>query len=250
MATWTTRTAVFRRAGQAALNLLLPNRCPGCGAILAGGGLCTSCWSRLPLIADPVCTRCGLPLEFDLGFDSACSACLSDPPAFDRARSVVLYADLSRDLILKLKYRDRTDMAPLLAGWMVRAGRSLLAEAHCLAPVPLHWRRLFARRFNQAALLARHIARQCDLPLVPDLLVRHRATPPLGDLGRAARARAVRGAFRLNERHRGTLSGRRVVLVDDVLTSGATAGECARALKDAGAASVAVLTLARVERGL
>ena len=166
--------------------------------------------------------------------------------AFDRARAVMLYDDFSRGLVLRFKHGDRLDAAAVFARWMVRAGGGMLDAADLVAPVPLHWTRLIARRYNQAAILARHIARQSRPGFVPDLLLRTRRTPSQGSMSRAERARNVRGAFVVSSRHAAGVADRRIVLVDDVMTTGATAGQCARALRKAGAAAVDVLTLARV----
>jgi ComF family protein len=198
----------------------------------------------MSFIAAPVCQRCGQPFEFDLSAGALCGACIADPPAYDRARAVFRYDEASRSLILRFKHGDRTAAAPSFGRWMARAGAELLAEAEVIVPVPLHRWRLWRRRYNQAALLSIAVARMAGLPCVPDALVRVRATPSQGLLGRSQRRRNVQGAFRL--RRPKVIEGRRVLLIDDVLTSGATVGECARALMRAGALAVDVLTLARV----
>lgn len=241
--------APLRRAATRLLDALLPPRCMGCGAAVTGGGaVCGSCWGRLALLAPPCCARCGHPFETDPGPEALCGACLRRPPVFGRARSVMAYDEASRDLVLAFKHRDRTQAAPAFGIWMARAGAELLSEAELLAPVPLHWTRLFARRYNQAALLAGAVGRLAGVPMVPDLLVRRRATPSQGQRSRRERADNVRGAFAPHPRRGRLAEGRRVVLVDDVYTTGATAAACARALFRAGAAAVDVLTLARVVR--
>ena len=216
---------------------------------------------RWQLLADPQCRCCGLPFAYDpaggpvegaTGSGSSeellCGACLAAPPAFAHARAVMRYDDASRPLLLGFKHGDRTEAAATFAGWMARAGRDLLAETDIVAPVPLHWRRLFARRYNQAALLTRALAHRASLPEVPDLLLRRRATPSQGRLTRAERQRNVAGAFTVNPRRAGAVAGRRLLLVDDVMTTGATVSACARAVLKAGAASVDVLVLARAVR--
>jgi ComF family protein len=204
-------------------------------------------------LSSPLCACCGCPFEFDpLGGADAeqllCGACLRDPPSFARARAVFRYDDASRGLILAFKHADRLHGAPAYGEWLARAGAELLNQAAYVAPVPLHWTRLAWRRYNQAALLAQAAARVTRRAVIPDLLERARRTPQQGDLGAAARRRNVRRAFRVNARHRDKLAGKRIVLVDDVFTTGATVEECTRALLDAGAEVVDVLTLARVVR--
>lgn len=245
-----------------ALDLLLPPRCLGCGCLVDDqGALCPACWSGITFLSEPLCRRCGLPFAYDEtggtapGFADAprvagldCGACLAAPPPFERARAVMRYDDGSRPLLLGFKHGDRTEAAGPYAAWMVRGGRELLAEAEIVAPVPLHWRRLVARRYNQAALLARALARREDLRDVPDLLLRRRATPSQGRLTRGERQRNVAGAFAVNPRRAELLKGRRLLLVDDVMTTGATVAACSRAALKAGAAAVDVLVLARALR--
>lgn len=240
---------VLRRAGLAALDAVLPPRCLACGVTVETvGALCPDCWGRMEFLGPPHCACCGYPFEFDMGAGALCGACTREHPAFDRARAVLRYDDASRDLVLAFKHADRTDGAPAFGRWLARAGAELVAEADIVAAVPLHWTRLFARRYNQAALLALAVGREAGLPVVPDLLVRRRRTPSQGRLSAAARARNVAGAFALHRRHGAAVAGRRVLLVDDVLTTGATVAACARLLRRNGAAAVEVLTLARVVR--
>lgn len=195
-----------------------------------------------------MCRCCGYPFELDPGPDSLCGACLQSPPAFDRARSVVVYDAGSRDLVLAFKHADRTEATPAFARWMQRAGSELLADAEVVVPVPLHRWRLFRRRYNQSALLANTIGELAGLTVVPDLLVRRRNTPSQGRFSAAGRRRNVSGAFRVNARYQPKVKGRRVLLIDDVLTTGATATVCAKVLRRAGATGVDVLVLARVVR--
>lgn len=240
--------------GKWALDLLLPLQCLGCGGLVdTSGGLCASCWLAITFIGDPLCDVCGLPFEFaDPGshVDSAvqCASCVRQPPVFGHARAVMAYDDASRHLILTFKHGDRTDAAPAYARWMARAGADLLARADLLVPVALHWSRLFSRRYNQAALLSREIALLYPVPAVPDLLVRTRRTPSQGRLGPSARRRNVGGAFKVRKKYAARLAGARVLLIDDVMTTGSTANASARALLRAGAAAVDVLTLSRVAR--
>jgi len=243
------------------LDAVLPPLCLACARpVDTQGALCAECWTAIAFIAAPHCAVCGLPFEFATGDGTAnaviCGSCLRDPPAFDRARAVMRYGDVSRRLVVGFKHGDRTHAAPAFGRWLARAGAELLADADIVAPVPLHWRRLAQRRFNQAALLARALvavpsagrAPDRHPVFVPDLLVRRRATPTQGGLGAAARRRNVRGAFALHPKGAVRVDGQRILLIDDVLTTGATVNACARVLKAAGAASVDVLTLARVDR--
>ena len=242
------------RIGKAALDILLPPQCLGCGVLIeSSGGLCADCWSAITFIGAPMCALCGLPFEAgDTDPSSApdllCGACVRKPPLFMRARTVIAYDDASRHLILALKHADRTDAALVYAKWMARAGTDLLRDADLLVPVALHWSRLFARRYNQAALLTRELGLISGVKAIPDLLERTRRTPSQGRLGPSARRRNVGGAFRVRQKYADSLAGRRVVLVDDVMTTGATANSSARALLKGGAAAVDILTLSRVLR--
>ena len=238
-----------RRLGRALLDLVLPPRCVACGEQVADPhALCPACWSRVEFIAAPFCATCGLPLAHDPGPGGRCAACLARPPRYERARAVFRYGPESRGMILSFKHADRTDAAVAFAAWMARAGSALLEDADIVAPVPLHYRRLVWRRYNQAAMLALRLGRSAGRPVAVDLLQRLRATPSQAGLGARERRRNMAGAVSVNPRHAGDLKGKRVLLIDDVLTTGATVGACARALRRAGAGAVDVLTLARVVR--
>ncbi len=231
-----------------AIDAVLPPRCLSCGTEIApGGAVCAGCWRRLTPIASPFCTCCGLPFTIPVeGAGARCGACHAEPPAFDRARAPLLYDAVSRKLVLAFKHADATHAAPALAGWIRRATAPLADEAEVIVPVPLHPRRLLARRYNQAALLALGIGREAGRPVLVDALLRRRATPSQGGLGRAGRRRNVQGAFALRPSAAPAIVGRRVLLVDDVLTTGATVDECARILRRGAAAAVDVAVLARV----
>ncbi len=238
-----------RRAGRLVLDALLPPRCLGCGALVEEPGtLCGRCWQGIVFLAPPCCTACGHPFEYALPDGTLCAACMWRRPAYDRARAVFRYDQASRQLILGFKHGDRTHGAPAFARWLARAGTETLCDAAVIAPVPLHRWRLFRRRYNQSALLAQALGRLTGVHVLPDLLVRRRNTRSQGRLNPPARRRNVRGAFALRPAAAAQVDGRRVLLIDDVLTTGATVEACARALRRGGAAAVDVLTLARVVR--
>jgi ComF family protein len=242
-----TLPALARRLGRAVVDGVLPPRCLNCGATVDEvDALCGPCWAGMTFFAPPWCAVCGLPFPHPMGDGAVCGDCARRTPSWDRARSVLRYDRHSRRLVLMLKHGDHTHLAGAFGRWMHRAGAELLAEADLLMPVPLHWSRLFARRFNQSALLAQAIRAAGGPPVAADWLVRRRRTPSQGTMGPLARARNVRGAFALRAGR--SVNGKRLVLVDDVLTTGATAEECARILRRAGAAHVGVLVLARAVR--
>jgi ComF family protein len=229
-----------------ALDALLPPHCLTCDAAVdAQGSLCGACFSALSFVTAPLCARCGVPFPH-AGAGPLCPGCEARPPVYGSARAALRYDAGAQRLILPFKHGDRTEFAGPLARHMARAGVALLARADVVAPVPLHWRRLLSRRYNQAALLSARLARQAGLPHLPDLLRRSRPTPSLGEHGAAERAALLEGVFAVSRRGAARIAGRRVLLVDDVLTSGATAEACAWALLEAGAAAVDVLAAARV----
>jgi ComF family protein len=229
-----------------AVDLALPPLCPACREPVAGLALCADCWSKLNFIAPPYCERLGIPFAYDPGPGLLSMQAIADPPAYGRARAAVRYDDIARTLVHSFKYGDRLDLALTLGQWMARAGRELLADADAIVPVPLHWRRLWARRFNQSAMLAQTIANESGRPVAYDALRRVKPTVQQVGLTRAQRAENIQGAFRVSAAGKAAVAGRRLVLVDDVMTTGATAEGCTRALMRAGAANVDVLTFARV----
>lgn len=226
----------------------LPPRCLSCGAVVGDAGtLCVCCWQDIEFIAAPMCIACGMPLTAASDGDSLlCGSCLVWHPPWRSARAVFRYSGVGRALVLAFKHGDRLDAAPALARWLARAGAEILSDADLIVPVPLHRRRLFARRYNQSAVLALAIGKATSRRVAVDALVRVRATPTQGGLDRRARAANVRGAIAV--RRLSDIRGRRIVIVDDVMTTGATVGVCATALVKAGAVSVDILTLARVTR--
>jgi ComF family protein len=229
-----------------ARDVALPTQCVACREPVAGDGLCGACWAKLSFIAPPFCPRLGIPFVYDPGEGVLSMQAAAAPPSYTRARAAVRYDEIARTLVHALKFQDRTDLAPAMGRWMARAGHELLADADALVPVPLHWRRGWSRRYNQSGALARVIARQSGVRLEAEALKRTRPTPHQIGLPRHERAANVQGAFAVPSGRRHAVQGRRLVLVDDVLTTGATTEACARALLRAGAAKVDVLVFARV----
>jgi len=236
-------------AAGAALDFLLPPQCLTCDRpVQTQGQFCAACFAGVAFITAPCCVACGV------GFSSAgqggtellCPGCRLHPPPWGQARAALRYDGHAKRLVLPFKHADRPELALALAPMMARAGAALLRRAELIAPVPLHRRRLFARRYNQAALLARALARLSGVPALPELLRRTRPTVPLGELSAQRRAETVAGAFAVRPQQVARLHGKRVLLVDDVLTTGATAAACTEVLLAAGATSVDVLVAARV----
>jgi ComF family protein len=236
----------WRHAARLALDIALPTLCVACREPVDGEGVCATCWAKLSFIAPPYCPRLGIPFVYDPGPELLSMEAIANPPAYARARAAVRYDEVARTLVHALKYQDRTDLAPAMGRWMARAGRELLREADALIPVPLHWRRAWHRRYNQSGALARAIERQSGVKLASEALRRVRPTEQQIGLSRSQRATNVQGAFKVAPERSADIQGRRLILVDDVLTSGATVDACARALLRAKALSVDVLVFARV----
>lgn len=240
-----------REAWRTALGLLYPPTCVACQAATGEPhALCAACWSQIRFIERPFCERLGTPFAVDLGQPLLSPAALADPPVFGRARAVAEYEGTASLLVHRLKYNDRPELARALGGMMARAGAELLAEADVIVPVPLHRWRLWRRRFNQAMALARVVSRESGVPCDPFLLARVKRTRRQVGLTKAQRQENLQGAFHVPPEVKAGLKGRRVVLIDDVLTTGATANAASRALLRAGAASVDILAFARVVQEL
>jgi ComF family protein len=246
-----TKAVLIRRTlalmANGALGMLYPPTCIACHCAVGDPHrLCAACWAGMRLIERPYCERLGIPFDMDLGGPLLSPAAIADPPVFGRARAVAEYEGTARALVHRLKYGDRLDLARALGAMMARAGSELLDEADLVVPVPLHWRRLWQRRFNQAATLGHVLARRAGIAFDPLILARVKPTRPQVGLSRSQRRENLQGAFRVTDDARPKLARKRVLLVDDVLTTGSTANAAARVLLRAGAASVDVLAFARV----
>ena len=240
-------TAALRAAFAACADLIVPPCCLVCRARLGAHHLlCPTCWRDVHFIRPPLCDVLGIPLPFDTGERTVSAAAVAYPPAYDRARAVAHYSGAMRTLVHQLKYADRHDARTLSGRWLAEAGRELLPGVDVVVPVPLSRLRLLRRQFNQAAVLAGELSRQTGVRMDPLILARVRSTRSQVGMTRDQRRRNVAGAFRVPARKRASLRGRHVLLVDDVVTTGATVDACARTLKRAGAARVDVLALALV----
>ena len=237
---------VWSYTSRAVLDVALPTLCVACREPVAGHGVCAQCWTRLSFIAPPFCERLGIPFVYDPGPGLLSMEAIATPPVYRRARAAVRYDEVARTLVHALKYQDRIDLAPTMGGWMASAGHELLQNADVLVPVPLHWRRGWSRRYNQSGHLAKAISRMSGVPLDHTMLKRVRPTEQQIGLSKSARTLNVQGAFAVPAEQRARVHGRRILLIDDVLTSGSTANACARALLRAKAAQVEVLVFARV----
>ncbi len=235
---------------QSVLQSLFPPQCVGCGAMVETDfSLCGACWRATPFVSGLACDKCGVPLPGQAtGNAEFCDDCLRIARPWQRGRAAMLYRGKARSLVLALKHGDRTDLARPAANWMLQAGRNVIRQDMLVVPVPLHWTRLFRRRYNQAALLAQRIARMGGLCCCPDLLQRLRRTPALDGAGREERFATVSGTMRVNPRRQARVAGKPVLLVDDVMTSGATLAAASDACLASGAAEITVLVLARVAK--
>ncbi len=243
-------SARLRSGIQAMVQVVYPPQCLTCNAIIGSdSGLCATCWRDTPFITGFCCDLCGVPLPGDAADHPVlCDDCLQIERPWVQGRAVMVYRNNARRLVLAFKHGDRTELARAAGQWMTTAGRSFMRDDQLVVPVPLHWRRLARRRYNQSALLARQIANLSDSLFCPDLLRRYRFTGTQDGKGRDARFDNVSGAIAVHPRRRTMLEGRPVLLVDDVMTSGATFAACADACLAAGAGEVRVLALARVAK--
>jgi ComF family protein len=231
------------------LHLVYPPRCLSCGdAVGSDFGLCAGCWRDTAFCTGLVCDACGLPLPGEADETAHCDDCLMLGRPWLQGRAAMLYRDVGRKLVLSLKHADRTDLARPAANWLHRAAKPILRPDMLVAPVSLHRWRLFRRRYNQAALLSARLAEQAGLDHCADLLLRARRTGTQDGRGREDRFSNVQGAFRVHPRHLARLQGRHILLVDDVMTSGATLAACAEAALSAGATAVSVCVMARVAK--
>ncbi len=247
----------IKRLTRQAIDLILPPRCPVTGEIVDRPGMVSpAAWASLRFVSAPQCTCCGIPFEIlgddgragDGDGDMLCGPCLAEPKLFGRARSCLVYDDHSRPLILAFKHGDQTHLSVTFAGWLHQAAEPLLDDIDMIVPVPLHRMRLLKRRYNQAGLLGHALSRKCGKPCLPDILIRTRNTESQGHLTRNQRQENISRAFAPNTAHSIRLKGQKILLVDDVYTTGATLNECVKVLLAAGAQRVDVLTLARVVR--
>ncbi len=250
LAQWALTTAVrhsLRSAARRAIGVVYPPTCVGCGGATGEAHtLCAACWSEVRFIERPFCERLGTPFAVDLGIALLSPAAIADPPVFQRARAVARYDEIARALVHRLKYCDRLELAPAMGGMMARAGAELIREADVIVPVPLYRWRLWWRRFNQAMALAEVVAGGSGVPCDPFLLARVKPTRSQVGLTKAQRGENLQGAFRVPPEAKARLTGKRILLVDDVLTTGATANAASRALLRSGAEAVDVLVFARV----
>lgn len=237
----------FARAAGLPARVLFPPACPGCRRLVTEPfTLCGQCWPKLRFIERPWCEVLGTPFSHEIGDGIVSADAIANPPPFARARAAVSYTGVARRMVMALKFNDRTELAPAMARWMMRVGAELVADADAIVPAPLHRVRFFQRRFNQSAELARALCKLSNKPFLPDAVSRIRATRQQVGLGVREREENVRGAFHVPPQARIQVHGRRILVVDDVYTTGMTAAALARTLLRAGAARVDVLTFARV----
>lgn len=236
---------IFRFGIKRLLNIIIPPRCLSCGSMTEESGmLCQNCWKNISFISKPFCECCGFPFEYDIG-EALCAGCIKESKPFDNARSAFRYNEDSRKLITSYKYSDKTYGTESFARMMLRVAGDLVSEADIISSVPLHRLRLLSRKYNQSALLANKIAKISNRTAMHDILFRKKNSKPQASLPRNERMKNVKGVFAINDKYKEFIKGKKIMLVDDVMTTGATVNECARLLKKSGAEKVFVLTLAR-----
>ncbi|MHA1540369.1 MAG: ComF family protein [Alphaproteobacteria bacterium] len=233
------------------VDMLLPPRCFSCGTfVVEHHSVCGECFEKIHFIAAPLCEICGLPFSYDVEDETICGACAQKRPLFEKGRSIVRYDDGSKKIILSFKHGDVVDLVPAFVGWIVGHQKEFVMDADLLVPVPIHRWRLLKRRYNQAALVSNALGRRLEKESFPDLMRRIKNTPPQEHKSIISREDNVRGAFVVHSKYLETVRGKRILLIDDVFTTGATITSCTKVLLKAGASSVSVLTLARVVRDM
>lgn len=229
-----------------AANIIFPPRCVNCYCFtMQHGALCIDCWSKLNFISNPYCNSCGIPFEFVVGDSLTCGDCITKNPSFDQARSAVVYDESCTKLITSFKYGDKTHHARILSKWIDLCGKDILNKTDFMIPVPIHLKRLRKRKYNQAALLAKYLQKDCKIPILYDGLIRVKNTPQQAGLSSYARMRNLSGAILFNQKYKHQLQGKTVTIIDDVMTTGSTLEVCSRVLKKAGIKKIYALTVAR-----
>ena len=228
------------------LDVVYPPLCMACGDnISENGSICAGCWADINFISDPQCEICGFPFDFEAQEASVCGRCIAVKPSFSKTRAVFVYDDTSSKMVTSFKYSDRTENRVAYAKWMMRVGEEMLREADFIVPVPLHIGKLVLRKYNQAALLAGELGKMTCGKVLQAALIRKKYTKTQATFSYKARFKNISGAFKVNPRYINMLKNKKILLIDDVITTGATAEECAKILKKAKVARVEVLTLAK-----
>ena len=237
---------IIKPAANRLLDIVYPPRCISCsGNVHENGGICAKCWGDINFIADPQCNICGFPFDFEASTGSICSGCITHEPSFSKARAVFLYDNASRNMIKSFKYNDRIENRAAYARWMARVGIDMLSEANIIIPVPIHFGKLLLRKYNQAAVLAHELAKISSKPVFSNALIRTKYTQTQAGFLRKERFKNIKGAFKVNPKYFDILKDKKILLIDDVITTGATAEECTNIMLKAKAARVEVLTLAK-----
>lgn len=230
------------------LDLLFPPQCLNCKIrVPEHGTLCVSCWQQIRFISDPLCACCGVPFDYDIGNGALCAGCINKTPPYSKARAIFCYDEHSNKLITSLKYADQTQLAKVYGKWLVRA-EDIIADSDIIIPVPMHYLRFVKRRFNQSALISLYLSKNIKIKTIPDAIKRIRKTKPQAGLTRSQRDKNVKNVFIIEKKYLPIIKGKNILLIDDVMTTGATINQCTKILLKAGAKRVNVLTLARVVR--